>query len=68
MLKKTNIIENDIADFLDIFPDAIGRNFFLGCFLSESKSIQSFKRYIELEIRLNTIKAAKEDKNIYFSN
>ncbi len=64
MLNEKRIIEKIRAESFETFPAAIGRNFFFGCFLSDSISIQSFRRYIELETRQKEKKAAKAEIKI----
>ena len=41
----------------------MGLYFFMGCNLSLLKSIQSFNKYIEDDIRLNTINVLRQDDN-----
>ena len=45
------------AYFLLNNPDAIGLNFFTGCFLSASASTTSFIKYTALDIKQNDRKA-----------
>ena len=58
-----NINEDLIACFIEIKSDAITLNFFVGCFLSLSLSIQSLTKYIEDERKQNDINAFRETIN-----
>lgn len=51
-------IEVIIAVLVLIFPEAMGLNFFAGCFLSFSQSIMSFIRYTALAAIENKKKAS----------
>ena len=55
------MIEKKIALLIETRPDAIGLNFFEGCCLSLSISIESLTKSIELEIRQKDIKHTKEE-------
>ena len=58
-MKKPNIdnaIESLTASATETFPDAMILNFFLGCFLSLSLSIESLIKYIEEDTIQNDTK------------
>ena len=59
-LKEKYTKESINADFIETKPDAIALNFFVGCFLSFSLSIESLIKYIEEEIKQNAINALIE--------
>ena len=48
-----NAIESLRASVIETFPDAIILNFFLGCFLSFSLSIESLIKYIDEDTMQN---------------
>lgn len=51
-----NAIENLTASAIETFPDAIILNFFLGCLLSLSLSIESLIKYIDEDTMQNDTK------------
>ena len=59
--------DNLIADLIGTKPEAIILNFFVGCFLSFSLSIESLIKYIAEEIKQNAIKAWSESNQVCFS-
>tara|TARA_B100000963_G_scaffold357150_1_gene378707 strand:+ start:8549 stop:8848 length:300 start_codon:yes stop_codon:yes gene_type:complete len=62
-IKNPNEIVNDAKkrlDVIEIFPDAIGLYFFLGCFLSYFKSRISFRIYRLEATKLKERKAKKQ--------
>ena len=63
-LKISKIRELLIANFIEIKPEAIILNFFVGCFLSLFLSIESLIKYIDEERKQNAKKALIETINI----
>ena len=55
------------AYFIGTRPDAIALNFFVGCSLSLSLSMESFIKYIDEEIKQNAINALIEVRKVCFS-
>ena len=66
-LKEKYTNESINADFIETKPDAIALNFFVGCFLSLSLSMESFIKYIDEEIKQNAINALIEVSKVCLS-
>ena len=65
-LKENKTKESINADFIETKPDAIALNFFVGCSLSLSLSMESFIKYIDEEIKQNAINALIEVSKFAF--
>ena len=66
-LKEKYTKESINADFIETKPDAIALNFFVGCSLSLSLSMESFIKYIDEEIKQNAINALIEVSKVCVS-